>query len=132
MNTYTNYQELIKPTWSPPAWLFGPVWSVLYIIIIVSFGYVFYMYLKGGISFMIALPFLLNLIFNIAFTPIQFGLKNLPLASVDILLTVGTLLWALISIFALFPWVLYVNIPYVLWASFATGLQLTITFLNRK
>lgn len=81
---------------------------------------------------MIALPFLLNLIFNIAFTPIQFGLKNLPLASVDILLTVGTLLWALISIFALFPWVLYVNIPYVLWASFATGLQLTITFLNRK
>lgn len=132
MNTYTNYQELIKPTWSPPAWLFGPVWSVLYIIIIVSFGYVFYMYLKGGISFMIALPFLLNLIFNIAFTPIQFGLKNLPLASVDILLTVGTLLWALISIFALFPWVLYVNIPYVLWASFATVLQLTITFLNRK
>lgn len=132
MNTYTNYQELIKPTWAPPSWLFGPVWSFLYLIIGISFGYVFYKYFKGEILFIFALPFLLNLIFNFAFTPIQFGLKNLPLAAVDILLTTGTLLWALIAIFSVFPWVLYVNIPYVLWASFATVLQLTITFLNRK
>lgn len=132
MNTYTKYQELIKPTWAPPSWVFGPVWTFLYIIIAISFGYVFYKYIKGEISFMFALPFILNLIFNFAFTPIQFGLINLPLASVDILLTVGTLIWALIAIFPIFPWVLYVNIPYVLWTSFATVLQLTITFLNRK
>ncbi len=79
---------------------------------------------------MFALPFILNLIFNFAFTPIQFWLINLPLASIDILLTVGTLIWALVVIFPIFPWVLYVNIPYVLWASFATVVQLTITFLN--
>ena len=132
MNTYTNYRELIKPTWAPPSWVFGPVWTFLYIIIAISFGYVFYKYLKGEVSFMFALPFILNLIFNFAFTPIQFGLVNLPLASIDILLTVGTLLWALIVIFPVFPWVLYVNIPYVLWASFATAVQLTITFLNWK
>ncbi len=130
MNTYTNYQELIKPTWAPPSWVFGPVWTFLYIIIALSFGFVFYKYFKGEISFMFALPFILNLIFNFAFTPIQFWLINLPLASIDILLTVGTLIWALVVIFPIFPWVLYVNIPYVLWASFATVVQLTITFLN--
>lgn len=39
MNTYTWYQTLIKPFWSPPAWLFGPVWTALYAIIAVSFWY---------------------------------------------------------------------------------------------
>ncbi len=132
MTNYTNYQALIKPDWAPPSWLFGPVWTFLYLIIAISFGYVAYKYFKGEISFLILLPFILNLVFNFAFTPIQFGLVNLPLASLDILLTVFTLLWALVSVFPIFPWVLYVNIPYVLWVSFATVVQLTITFLNRN
>ena len=42
MNTYNWYSQLIKPTWAPPSWLFGPVWTVLYAIIAVSFGTVFY------------------------------------------------------------------------------------------
>ena len=131
MNNYTNYQELIKPEWAPPSWIFGPVWSILYLVIAISFGYVVYKYFKGEISFVVLLPFILNLIFNIAFTPIQFGLKNLPLASIDILLTLGTLVWALIVIFPFVTWVMYVNIPYLVWVSFATVLQLTITFLNK-
>jgi len=131
MNTYTSYLELIKPTWAPPSWIFGPVWTILYIIIAISFGYVIYKYFKGEISFVILLPFILNLIFNFAFTPIQFGLKNLPLASLDILLTLGTLIWSLIIIYPLVSWIVYVNIPYLLWTSFATILQLTITFLNK-
>jgi tryptophan-rich sensory protein len=47
----------------------------------------------------VALPFILNLIFNILFTPIQFGLKNNLLATVDILLVLGTLIWALVAIY---------------------------------
>jgi benzodiazapine receptor len=73
----------------------------------------------------------LNLIFNFAFTPIQFGLKNNLLASIDILLVLGTLVWALFAIFPHLKWVAYANIPYLLWVSFATILQLTITYLNR-
>lgn len=129
--TYHSYHKLIKPKWAPPAWVFGPVWTILYIIITISFGYVFYKYLKGEILFMVMLPFFLNLIFNFAFTPLQFGLKNLILASVDILLTTGTLIWALIIIYPIFPWVTLVNIPYLLWGLFATILQLRITYLNR-
>lgn len=80
-----------------------------------------------------ALPFALNLVFNLAFTPIQFGLKNNLLASIDILLVLGTLIWALYAVWhatTQLRWVVYANIPYVLWGSFATCLQLTITLLN--
>lgn len=134
MNTYNWYQTLIKPTWSPPAWIFGPVWTVLYAIIAVSFGTVFYKAFTGKISWMVALPFALNLVFNAAFTPLQFGLKNNLLASIDILLILGTLIWALYAIWHAssgLRWVVYANTPYLLWVTFATVLQLTITYLNR-
>lgn len=124
------YRELIRPDWAPPAWLFGPVWSVLYTIIAISFGYVFYLWYRGEISWLIVLPFLLNLIFNAAFTPLQFGLQNNLLAAIDILLVLGTLGWALYVIYPYAAWVTYVNVPYFLWVSFATALQLTITYLN--
>lgn len=134
MNTYNWYSQLSKPSWSPPSWVFGPVWTVLYAVIAVSFGTVFYKTFIGKISWMVALPFVLNLIFNFAFTPLQFGLKNNLFAAIDILFVLGTLIWALIALWHASPdlrWVVYVNIPYLLWVSFATVLQLTITFLNK-
>ena len=134
MNTYNWYSQLIKPTWSPPSWLFGPVWSVLYAIIAFSFGTVFYKAFTKQIPWVVALPFALNLLFNFLFTPLQFGLKNNLLASLDILLVLATLVWALYAIWHVSPnlrWVAYVNIPYLLWVTFASCLQLTITYLNR-
>ncbi len=132
MNNTTKYfSELIKPTWAPPAWLFGPVWSFLYILIAISFGKVFILLFQKQISFWVALPFILNLIFNFSFTYFQFGLKNNYLAAADILLVLITLIWAMVSIYKTVPWVTYINIPYLLWVSFATVLQLTITYLNR-
>jgi len=124
------YLTLTKPTWAPPSWLFGPVWSVLYVIIAVSFGYVAYLYFKGNLPFVVFLPFLLNLIGNIVFTPLQFGLQNNLLAAIDIVFVLATLGWALYVIYPYAAWVTYVNIPYFAWVSFATVLQLTITYLN--
>lgn len=131
MNSQTIwYSELLKPEWAPAAWLFGPVWSVLYVVIGISFGFIFYKWFKGDLPFIVALPFFLNIIFNIAFTPLQFGLKSNELASLDILLILGTLIWSLVVIFPLAAWVSFINVPYLLWVSFATVLQLTITYLN--
>lgn len=130
MNNYNWYSQLIKPVWSPPAWLFGPVWTFLYILIAISFGKVFWMAWKKEISFKIALPFFLNLFFNFAFTPLQFGLKNNLLAAADVLLVLGTLIWAMVAIRPRARWIAYMQIPYLLWVSFATILQLTITYLN--
>ena len=131
-NTYNWYSTLVKPSWAPPSWLFGPVWTVLYAIIAFSFGAVFYKTFTGKLSWIIALPFFLNLVFNFSFTYFQFGLKNNLLASIDILLVLGTLVWALFVIWPHFRWIVYVNIPYLLWVSFATVLQLSITYMNMK
>jgi translocator protein len=130
METTTWYATLLKPTWAPPAWVFGPIWTVLYAIIIVSFGYVLYKVWQGVIPLWVALPFVLNIFFNLIFTPIQFGLQNNLLAAIDITLVLATLLWALYVIYPFVPWVVYVNIPYVVWVCIATTLQFTITYLN--
>src|SRR5574344_549034 len=128
---YSWYSQLIKPVFAPPSWVFGPVWTVLYILIAISYGYVAYLFFTKKIPFIVLLPFILNLIFNLIFTPIQFGLQNNYLAAVDIILVVGTLVWALIAIFPYVKWVAYLNIPYLLWGLFATVLQFTVTWLNR-
>lgn len=127
---YGWYQALTKPSWAPPSWLFGPVWTVLYIIIAISFGKVFMMGWQKQIPFILVLPFILNLIFNFAFTPLQFSLQNNLLAAIDILLVLGTLIWAMIGIWPYASWITYAQIPYLLWVSFATVLQLTIAYLN--
>ncbi|MEI7765533.1 MAG: TspO/MBR family protein [bacterium] len=132
MNTnYLWYSKLIKPTWSPPSWLFGPVWTVLYIIIFISFGAVFTKVWNKQIPFVVALPFILNLFFNFIFTYLQFSLKNNYLAAVDIAFVLITLVWAMIVIYPQMKWVALVNIPYLLWVCFATTLQFTVTYLNK-
>lgn len=130
-NSYNWYSTLIRPSWAPPSYLFGPVWTFLYALIAISFGKVFIMFYQKQIPFIVVLPFILNLIFNFAFTYFQFGLKNNLLASIDIVLILTTIIWAMVAIYPHAKWITYIQIPYLLWVSFATILQLTITYLNR-
>jgi len=105
----------------------------LYTIIAVSFSAVFYSAYKKQIPRVVALPFALNIIFNFAFPYIQFELANNFLASIDILLVVATLIWALFAAWRKAPelkWVVYVNIPYLAWGLYASSVQLGITYLN--
>ena len=125
------YAQLAKPYFAPPAWIFGPVWTVLYVVIAISFGFVLLQTLRRRMPFAALLPFILNLLFNAAYMPIQFGLRNNVLASVDILLVLLTLVWAMWTIWRRARWVALANIPYLLWVAFATVLQLSITWLNR-
>jgi tryptophan-rich sensory protein len=125
------YAQLVKPFFAPPASVFGPVWTVLYVVIAISFGYVLLQYLKRRLPLAVLLPFVVNLLANLAYTPIQFGLKNNALASVDIVLVLGSLIWAMVVIWQRARWVALVNLPYLLWVVFATVLQLSITWLNR-
>jgi len=129
--TYNWYAQLKKPAWAPPSWLFGPVWGVLYVLIFISFGKVFLGVWHQDLPWMVALPFILNLIFNFAFSPLEFKLKNNILAALDVLLVLVTLAWAMIAIFPYAPWIAYFQIPYLLWVMFATILQFNVTYLNR-
>jgi len=132
MKAFDWYSQLKKPKWAPPSWIFGPAWAFLYIGIIRSFGYVFIHTYNGDLPVFVCIPFVLNLIFNALFTPIQFGLKNNKLAAIDIVLTWITIVWMMIVVYPFVPLISYMQIPYFLWVSFATVLQLTVTWMNRK
>ncbi|NMD08785.1 MAG: tryptophan-rich sensory protein, partial [Phyllobacteriaceae bacterium] len=76
------YNSLEKPSWTPEPSTIGFVWQCLYPIILITFGYVFVQALRQKVPWQVALPFGINLVANLIFTPIQFQLRNLPLAAV--------------------------------------------------
>jgi benzodiazapine receptor len=125
------YQSLAKPSWTPAPGTIGLIWQVLYPVIIVTFGFVFVQAGRGRIPWLVVLPFAINLAANLVFTPIQFGLRNLPLASLDILVVWGTLAWMMVAIWPHYRWVAVAQVPYFVWVSIATVLQLSITWMNR-
>ncbi|MFH0776882.1 MAG: TspO/MBR family protein [Patescibacteria group bacterium] len=124
------YASLAKPSFAPPAEIFGPVWAFLYAIIFITFAIVFWQVAKKIFPRKVAVPFILNLIFNFAFSPIAFGLQNNLLASVDVVLVWATLIWAIVAIWRYSKIIAAAQIPYFLWVSFASVLQITITVLN--
>ena len=86
---------------------------------------------RKEIAFIVVLPFVLNIIFNLAFAPIQFGLKHNLFAALDIILILVTLIWAMVAIYPYAPWIMWMQIPYLTWVSIATVLQFSITYMNR-
>lgn len=124
------YSELIKPSWTPSGATIGFIWQCLYPVILVCFGFVIYEAIRGKVSWMVAMPFVINLIANVIFTPIQFGWRNLPLAALDIVVVWGTILWCMVAAWPHFKWVSIAQVPYLIWVSIATVLQLSITYWN--
>lgn len=125
------YNQLAKPDWTPAPQTIGLIWRILYPIILVSFGYVFYQAFRGKLPWRVALPFAINLVANLLFTPIQFGLRNLPLATADILIVLGTIVWMIIAVWRHSRIVALAQVPYLVWVSIATVLQVSITWMNR-
>ncbi|HOB75165.1 MAG TPA: tryptophan-rich sensory protein [Phycisphaerae bacterium] len=131
MDWMTWYNALARPDWTPSPSTIGLIWRILYPIIIVSFGFVFVQTFRGKLPWRVALPFAINLVSNLIFTPIQFGLRNLTLASVDILVVLVTIVWSIVVIWPRYRWVAVAQLPYLIWVSIATVLQLSITWMNR-
>ena len=93
------YSALEKPAWTPTGETIGAIWGVLYPVIFLSFGYVFYKVYIRKFPKKVLAPFVINLIANFLFTPLLFGLKNVPLASIDILVALGTIVWGIRAIY---------------------------------
>ncbi len=130
MDWMSWYNSLEKPSWTPAPATIGLIWQILYPIIVVTFGFVFVQVVRGKLPRPVAVPFAINLVANLVFTPIQFGLRNLPLASVDILIVLGTIIWTMIVVWPHYRWVTVAQVPYLIWVSIATVLQLSITAMN--
>jgi len=123
------YATLKKPSWNPPAWIFGPAWSALYAMMAVSAWLV---WRRGGFAAQRKplVIFLTQLVLNAAWTPLFFGLHRPGIAFAEILL-----LWLAIAVtFATFrpvtkaaAWLLA---PYLIWVSFAAILNFALWRLN--
>lgn len=125
--TADQYRDLEQPSWAPPSWLFGPVWTVLYLMVGLA-GYLAWQ--KVGWSRPLAL-WGIQLALNLAWTPLFFGAGLRGLALVDL----AALLVALVATILLFWRVsrpaAYLLLPYGVWVCFATALNASIWLLNR-
>jgi benzodiazapine receptor len=126
------YNSLAKPSWTPAPSTIGLIWQILYPIILVTFGFVFVQAFRGKVPWWVVAPFAINLVANLIFMPILAGLRNLPLASVDILIVWSTIIWVMVAIWPYYKSVAVAQVPYLVWVSIATVLQLSITWMNWK
>jgi tryptophan-rich sensory protein len=126
------YSKLIKPSFNPPNWVFGPAWTTLYIMIGVS-GYLIW---KEDASFtnknsLAWIVYFTQLGLNYLWTPLLFGFKRLFLALVEIVLLLISI-WVNIFVFyPINPTASYLLIPYLMWVSFATLINYKIWQLNK-
>ena len=125
------YAALVKPSFSPPNWVFAPVWTLLYITMGLAAAIVWQKSLGNPKVRTALVIFLVQLILNMIWSVLFFGLRSPLYGLVDILF-----LWAMILVtIAQFSKVSIpaaaLLIPYILWVTFATGLNLGIFLLNR-
>lgn len=120
----TWYALLNKPSFSPPNWLFGPVWTILYTLIGISL-YLIWTSKKGSVKL-----FLFHLFLNTIWSPIFFGVKNLGLAFVVIILMDITLIKIIKNFYKVNKRAAYLLVPYLLWISFASLLNFSLWQLN--
>ncbi|QVL30557.1 tryptophan-rich sensory protein [Telmatocola sphagniphila] len=123
------FRELQKPSWNPPNWVFGPVWTTLYILMGVAAWYV---WRQGGWRAQrgpLAL-FLVQLILNAIWTPLFFGIHDLGLALLDIGLLWLALLATAIAFLRVQTLAGGLLLPYIAWVSFAMALNFRIWQMN--
>jgi tryptophan-rich sensory protein len=123
------YYSLNKPPLNPPGWIFGPVWTVLYLLMAVAAGLIWSQAGWNRASGAMTL-FFGQLILNAAWSPLFFGLKSPGLALVDIVLLWGAIVATMISFFRLRPLTGWLLVPYLAWVTFATYLNFMIWRLN--
>lgn len=124
------YASLNKPSWHPPSWVFGPVWTALYLLMAVAAWLV---WRRGGwrIRNRPLTAYLVQLALNAAWSPAFFGLQSPGLALVVILGLLTAIVVTLKVFHSVSRTAALLLIPYLLWVNFATVLNLTLWFMNR-
>ncbi|AKK30047.1 TspO/MBR family protein [Mycobacterium sp. EPa45] len=129
-NSGQQYGQLRQPPWAPPPWLFGPVWTTLYVLMAVAAWLV---WRSGPIAETRAAlsAYAAQLVLNAIWTPLFFGLGWRGVAFVDIAILWGVLVTTVVLFIrrnAVAGWLL---VPYLAWTTFALCLNLAVWHLNR-
>ncbi len=123
------YPALIKPSWTPPNWVFGPVWTLLYLMIAVS-GWLIYQ-AENSRNRSIALGFYsIQLFLNFIWPLLFFSLQNPLYGLIDILLLCLFISLTIIKAWSVRPIAAVLLIPYLFWVAYAASLNAGIWLLN--
>lgn len=120
------YESLAKPPWTPPGWVFGPVWVVLYPLMAIA-GWTIW---REGRSRVAVLLFLLQLALNAAWPWLFFGLRRLDWAFVDIVALVVAIVVTIVAFYRLRRRAAFLLVPYLAWVVFAAALNFAVWRLN--
>lgn len=121
------YASLKKPSWTPPKWLFGPVWAVLYVMM----GYASWRVWKSGGRQEPMILYGIQLALNVAWSFMFFRAQNLSWALFDIMALLGVLSATVMSFYTVDHVAAYAMMPYLAWVSYATALTANI-YLNNN
>lgn len=125
------YESIKKPSFNPPGWIFGPVWTLLYILMGISL----YLILKQGLATPMiktaVLIFGAQLVLNLLWSGLFFGLHSPLFAAIEIIMLWVFILLTIMYFFPLSRPAAYLLIPYILWVTFAAILNISIYMLNR-
>jgi len=126
----TWYKTLNKPFFSPPNWIFSPVWISLFVLMGISLFFIWQR--PGHPKFKAALIFFfVQLILNIFWSVAFFGLRSPLLGLIDIMFLWIAILLTILNFFKVSKFAGALLIPYLLWVSFATLLNFSLWILNR-
>jgi benzodiazapine receptor len=128
----TWYKNLKKPSLNPPNWIFGPVWTILYILIGIS-GYLIWKDDKdpfNGKNSTAWTIYAIQLILNYLWTPLFFGAHMLFLSLIEIVLMDISIIFNIFAFYQINHIAAYLLVPYLIWVSFATYLTFGIWRLN--
>jgi translocator protein len=123
------YAQLAKPAWNPPNWVFGPVWTILYILMAVAAWLVWKRHGLAGARTALAV-FIIQLVLNAAWSWIFFGLHRPGVAFFEVLGLAAAILATMILFFRRSVLAGVLLVPYFLWVSFASVLNFAIWKLN--
>ena len=121
------YEGLRKPRWNPPNWLFGPVWTVLYLAMAIAAWLV---WRKAGLTAAPMKLFLTQLVLNVAWSALFFRLRSPGLAFGEIVVLWFAILATTIGFWRAVPAAGWLLVPYLIWVSYATALNFSIWRLN--
>jgi translocator protein len=123
------YSKQKKPSFNPPSWIFGPVWTLLYLLMGIS---LYLVLISGKATTIPIIIFSIQLFLNLIWTGIFFGMKKPLLAFIEIILLWASILLNILTFYPISKVASYLLIPYILWVSFASILNFSIYWLNRK
>jgi tryptophan-rich sensory protein len=124
------YETLNKPSFNPPNWIFGPVWTTLYFLMGISLFLVWRQNASRERNNAI-LVFITQLVLNFCWSFLFFHFHQIGLALVDIVLLWLCIFLMILLFYKIKPVAAYINIPYILWVTFATLLNAAYYFLNK-